>query len=134
MLGVIVGDVVGSRLELASLQSKEFSFFAPDCHISDDTILTLAICQAFLDCRGDYNRLSLYAASQLKVFALRYPRAGYGSKFLVWMLADVSEPYGSLGNGSAMRVSPCAMVARRLEAVHRFSYAVPAVTTNRPGG
>ena len=35
MLGAIVGDVVGSRLELASLQSKEFSFFAPDCHISD---------------------------------------------------------------------------------------------------
>lgn len=134
MLGAIVGDVVGSRFELASLQSKEFSFFAPDCHISDDTILTLAICQAFLDCRGDYNRLSLQAAAQLKAFALRYPRAGYGSKFLVWMLADVSEPYGSLGNGSAMRVSPCAMVARSLEEVKKFSYAVTAVTHNHPEG
>lgn len=134
MLGAIVGDVVGSRLELASLQSKEFSFFAPNCHISDDTILTLAICQAFLDCRGDYNRLSLQAATQLKAFALRYPRAGYGSKFLVWMLADVSEPYGSLGNGSAMRVSSCAMVARSLEEVKKFSYAVTAVTHNHPEG
>ena len=113
---------------------KEFSFFTPDCHISDDTILTLAICQAFLDCRGDYNRLSLQAAAQLKAFALRYPRAGYGSKFLVWMLADVSESYGSLGNGSAMRVSPCAMVARSLEEVKKFSYAVTAVTHNHPEG
>ena len=134
MLGAIVGDVVGSRFELASLQSKEFSFFAPSCHISDDTILTLAVCQAFLDCRGDYSQLSLRAASQLKAFALRYPRAGYGSKFLVWMLTDVSRPYGSFGNGSAMRVSPCAMVARSLEEVKKFSYAVTAVTHNHPEG
>lgn len=134
MLGAIVGDVVGSRFELASLQSKEFSFFAPSCHVSDDTILTLAVCQAFLDCRGDYSQLSLRAASQLKVFALRYPKAGYGSKFLVWMLADVSRPYGSFGNGSAMRVSPCAMVARSLEEVKKFSYAVTAVTHNHPEG
>ena len=134
MLGAIVGDVVGSRFELASLQSKEFSFFAPSCHISDDTILTLAVCQAFLDCRGDYSQLSLRAASQLKAFALRYPRAGYGSKFLVWMLTDVSRPYGSFGNGSAMRVSPCAMVARSLEEVKKFAYAVTAVTHNHPEG
>mgnify|MGYP000472306650 FL=1 len=134
MLGAIVGDVVGSRFELASLQSKEFSFFAPSCHISDDTILTLAVCQAFLDCRGDYSQLSLRAASQLKAFALRYPKAGYGSKFLVWMLTDVSRPYGSYGNGSAMRVSPCAMVARSLEEVKKFSYAVTAVTHNHSEG
>lgn len=134
MFGAIVGDVVGSRFEIVSLQSKEFPFFATGCHISDDTILTLAVCQAFLDCRGDYSQLPLRAASQLKAFALRYPKAGYGSKFLVWMLADVSRPYGSLGNGSAMRVSPCSMVARSLEEVKKFSYAVTAVTHNHPEG
>ena len=134
MLGAIVGDVVGSCFELVSLQSKEFPFYAPGCHVSDDTILTLAVCQAFLDCRGDYSQLSLRAASRLKAFALRYPKAGYGSKFLVWMLADVSRPYGSFGNGSAMRVSPCSMVARSLEEVKKFSYAVTAVTHNHPEG
>ena len=134
MLGAIVGDVVGSRLELASLQSKEFSFFTPDCHISDDTILTLAICQAFLDCRGDYSRLSLHAAAQLKAFALRYPRAGYGSKFLVWMLADVSEPYGSLGNGSAMRVSAAGWLFDTLDKTLEMAKVTAEVTHNHPEG
>ena len=37
-----------------------------------------------------------------------YPGAGYGGRFGAWLFSDDREPYGSYGNGSAMRVSPCA--------------------------
>ena len=49
MLGAIVGDIVGSRFELYRQQVKSFELFAPGCRFTDDTVLTLALCQAFLD-------------------------------------------------------------------------------------
>jgi ADP-ribosylglycohydrolase len=39
-----------------------------------------------------------------------YPDAGYGGRFGAWLFSDNREPYNSFGNGSAMRVSPCAWV------------------------
>lgn len=39
-----------------------------------------------------------------------YPHAGYGGCFRVWLWSMDTEPYNSFGNGSAMRVSPCAWV------------------------
>lgn len=39
-----------------------------------------------------------------------YPHAGYGGCFRVWLKSMDTEPYNSFGNGSAMRVSPCAWV------------------------
>lgn len=40
-----------------------------------------------------------------------FSNAGYGSRFKAWINSDVREPYNSRGNGSAMRVSPCAEYA-----------------------
>ena len=39
-----------------------------------------------------------------------YPDADYGARFDAWIRSDNREPYNSFGNGSAMRVSPCAWV------------------------
>lgn len=39
-----------------------------------------------------------------------YPLAGYGGNFRFWLRNKDTEPYNSFGNGSAMRVSPCAWV------------------------
>ena len=35
----------------------------------------------------------------------RYPHAGYGGRFGYWLGERNPKPYGSYGNGSAMRVS-----------------------------
>ena len=43
-----------------------------------------------------------------KKWGRRYPDAGYGIRFGSWIFSDDREPYNSWGNGSAMRVSPCA--------------------------
>ena len=46
----------------------------------------------------------------MKKYGKLYPDAGYGARFSSWINSDNREPYNSFGNGSAMRVSPCAWV------------------------
>ena len=100
MLGAIAGDVIGSVYENLRTKKKDFRLFTPLSIYTDDTVLTIAVADAIL--RGkDYGRT-------IKSHARRHPFRGYGPKFLLWMLSPSSKPYNSLGNGSAMRVSPVA--------------------------
>lgn len=46
----------------------------------------------------------------MKKYGKMYPDAGYGARFSNWIDSDNRESYYSFGNGSAMRVSPCAWV------------------------
>ena len=46
----------------------------------------------------------------MKKYGRMYPDADYGARFDAWIRSDNREPYNSFGNGSAMRVSPCAWV------------------------
>lgn len=46
----------------------------------------------------------------MKKYGRMYPNADYGGHFGVWLLSDDRKPYNSFGNGSAMRISPCAWV------------------------
>ena len=46
----------------------------------------------------------------MKKYGRVYPDAGYGGRFRIWLLSDTRKAYGSFGNGSAMRVSPCGWV------------------------
>ena len=95
MLGAIVGDIVGSRFELYRLQSKDFEWFASSSRFTDDTVLTLALCQAFLDCKGDYGKLPECAQNALRAFVLQYPVMARSSSFgrypIILSLTEVSE-------------------------------------------
>ena len=45
-------------------------------------------------------------------YASAYPRAGYGLRFRLWAQSGDRSPYGSWGNGAAMRVSPVGLLFR----------------------
>ncbi|NCB34344.1 MAG: HAD family hydrolase, partial [Erysipelotrichia bacterium] len=47
-------------------------------------------------------------AASMKKWGRLYPNAGYGGRFSQWLAFNDNQPYNSWGNGSAMRVSPCA--------------------------
>ena len=49
---------------------------------------------------------------RMKKYGRLYPNVGYGGNFAQWIFSDEVEPYNSFGNGSAMRVSPCAWAAK----------------------
>lgn len=98
MLGAIIGDILGSRFEMKNNKSKEFDLFDIDCHMTDDSVLTVAVADAFLN-KKDY-------ADTIYRYGNKYPDAGYGAKFRDWLNNKQNpQPYGSWANGSAMRIS-----------------------------
>lgn len=136
MLGAIIGDISGSRFEWNQHKSKDFEFLTQlgGCNPTDDSIMTFAIANAILECNGDYSKLSDNAVEQMQKLGRKYPHAGYGGNFRGWISSSNPSPYNSLGNGSAMRVSPCAYAANSVEEVISLSRAVTEVTHNHPEG
>lgn len=134
MLGAIIGDIVGSRFERNNHKSKDFELFTDQCRFTDDTAMTVAIAKALLECNGDYTDLSNHAIRCMQEIGRKYPDAGYGQIFYLWLYKKVPGPYWSYGNGSAMRVSPVAYVAKSAKECIKLSDAVTRVSHNYPEG
>jgi type I restriction enzyme M protein len=134
MLGAIIGDIVGSRFEWNNNRSKQFAFMTYKCSVTDDSIMSLAIAKALLDSKADYSDLSENAVKDMQEIGRHYPDCGYGGKFSRWIFSNNPQPYGSYGNGAAMRVSPCGFVANDLDEVKQLSKAVTIVTHNHSEG
>lgn len=134
MLGAIVGDIVGSRFEFHTIKTKVFDFFHENCFFTDDTLLTVAISQALLLSNGSIDHLGANAIKCMRQIARKYPNAGWGSMFSLWLKVKEPEPYQSYGNGAAMRVSACAYVGKNLEEVKKLAKVVTEVTHDHPEG
>jgi len=126
MFGAIVGDIAGSTYERCNLKSELCPIFAYGSQFTDDTVLTVATADHFVS--GDS-----YAETYRR-YGRKYPHAGYGAGFRKWMNSDDCEPYGSFGNGSAMRVSPIAWVATDLNWAIDEAKLSAEVTHNHPNG
>ena len=126
MLGAIIGDVVGSRFEFHNYRSKKFDLFSNKCFFTDDTVMTCAIAKALVDKQDIVKTMVEYGK--------KYPRAGYGGRFMWWLFYGNHEPYYSFGNGAAMRVSACAYMAHSEKEVKMLSRKVTAVTHDHPEG
>ena len=100
MLGAIAGDIIGSVYEHRPIKTTEFPLFCSRSTWTDDSLLTVAVADALLNDAP-------FGDSLLK-WGMCYPHAGFGKSFMEWLRAGGGEPYGSWGNGSAMRVSPVA--------------------------
>lgn len=134
MIGAIIGDVVGSRYEILNHKSKEFSLFSRRCHVTDDSVMSLAVAISILQCEEDYTDLSSKTVENMKQLGKIYPLAGYGGRFSKWLLSRNPKPYNSFGNGSAMRVSACGYAARSIEEAKMLAGKVTEVTHNHPEG
>ena len=134
MLGAIIGDIIGSRFERHTHKSKDFELFTDQCRFTDDTAMTVAIAKALLECKGDYADLSNHAIRCMQEIGQKYPDAGYGRIFYQWLHKKAPEPYWSYGNGSAMRVSPVAYVAKSAKECIELADAVTRVSHDHPEG
>lgn len=134
MLGAIIGDIVGSRFEWNNNRSKQFDFLTYKCSVTDDSIMSLAIAKALLESKSDYSDLPENAVKYMHGIGRHYPNCGYGARFRDWIHSDDPKPYGSYGNGAAMRVGACGFVANSLEEAKQLSKAVTEVTHNHPEG
>ena len=122
MWGAIIGDIVGSIYEFHNIKTKDFELFSPDCFFTDDTVMTVAVAKALLESGGNYYLFAKGVTDEMKYFGRKYPHAGYGGKFRVWLRQYEPLPYDSYGNGSAMRVSACGFAAKTLEEAVHLAY------------
>jgi len=131
MLGAIIGDIVGSPYEYSRIKTKEFPLFSKESRFTDDTIMTVAVAEALMNggTADDF-------IDSMKKFGRLYPspKGGYGGSFGAWLRSDDRGPYNSFGNGSAMRVAPCAWFAKSLEEAEAFAERSAAVTHSHPEG
>ena len=134
MFGAMIGDIVGSRFEFRQTDTKDFELFHPKCSITDDTVLTAAIAKAVMESPDDYEQLSMLAVHYMREIGGNYPPGIYGGMFREWLESENPQPYGSFGNGAAMRVSPCAWAAKSLKDAIALSRAVTVVTHDHPEG
>lgn len=81
MIGAIVGDIVGSIYEFNNHRSKDFPLFGEGCFATDDSIMTIAMAKALLDCNGDYTNLSEYAVKEMQALGRPHPDCGFGGSF-----------------------------------------------------
>ena len=133
MIGAIIGDIVGSRFEWDNIKTKNFDLFHPDCHFTDDTVMTLAIAKAILESHP-YLELEKNTIKYMQEMGGKYPDLDYGSSFCAWLFSSKPQPYYSYGNGAAMRVSPCGFAAKSWKESLQLAEYVTAVTHNHPEG
>lgn len=137
MYGAILGDIIGSPFEFdRGDKTKDFKLFSRRSHFTDDSVMTLAVCEALLKVGQDttVKEIEDTVISSMQSWGRRYPHEGYGGYFRRWLTARHPEPYNSFGNGSAMRVSAAGWLYDSLEKTRVVAKATANVTHNHPEG
>ena len=137
MYGAILGDIIGSPYEFdAGEKTKEFPLFSENSVWTDDTVMTIAVADAFLTAglNAPEEILRQQLVKSMRYYGKRFPKAGYGLRFWKWLHSWRPKPYNSYGNGSAMRVSSVAWLYHDLELVRTAARISAEITHNHPEG
>lgn len=131
IINAIAGDIIGSTYEWKPTRTKDYNFplLNAEQTFTDDTVHTLAVADWLLNTDRSHKALT----EKIVDWSSRY-NVGYGHMFRKWLNSDNHDPYGSFGNGSAMRVSPVAWVATSEEECLELAKKSAEVTHNHPEG
>jgi len=136
MYGALLGDMIGAPYEFdRGNKTKDFPLFCARSRFTDDSVMTIAVAEALTNARYAPDATVKYAlVKSMRSWGRRYPKAGYGRKFSRWLRAGEAEPYGSWGNGAAMRVSAAGWLCGTLEETRHMARLTAEVTHNHPEG
>lgn len=142
MLGAIYGDIAGSPYEPGTSFwfnqniPNDFRIFTRDSHITDDSLMTLAVANALVASRNDMERYRGNLIRSMRAIAHEHPNVAWGERFHAWLFdrGDHPDPINSYGNGAAMRISPVGWVCDTLEETIDLSRRTTEVSHNHPEG
>ena len=136
MYGAILGDMIGAPYEFdRGNKTKDFPLFSRESEFTDDTVMTIAVAEALIDnYRAGDDPFRQTLIDSMRKWGKKYPYAGYGARFIRWLDAKNPKPYGSYGNGSAMRVSAAGWLYETLSETQRIAGMTADVTHNHPEG
>lgn len=136
MYGAILGDIIGSPYEFdRGDKTKDFPLFSRSSRFTDDTVMTVAVAEALMNTNGQSDgQIKAELIRSMQKWGALYPDAGYGGMFRGWLHSSDPKPYGSFGNGSAMRVSAAGWLYDTIEETRRIAALTAEVTHNHPEG
>ena len=77
MYGAILGDIIGSPYEFDrnNIKTKDFDLFSERSEFTDDSVLTLAVAEALMNCGVDADEETMKKAlvTAMKKYGDRYP-------------------------------------------------------------
>lgn len=128
MIGSVIGDISGSTYEFLENKDSTVELFPRGSSYTDDTVMAIATAHAIL------SNVS-YRDAYLD-FGSRYPdpMGAYGMRFALWLRGGGTQPYGSWGNGSAMRAGAIGWAFPSLERVRDEAKASASVSHDHPEG
>ncbi len=79
--------------------------------------MTVAVAEALIAVGSDADEKEIEEAviANIQDCGKHYPHVGYGGSFRHWLKDRHPQPYGSYGNGSAMRVSAAGWLYHTIE-------------------
>ena len=137
MIGAILGDIIGEPYEFdQGNKTKDFPLFCEKPFFTDDSVMTIAVCDAILIAGLDAGEADLKEefVESMQFWGMKYPCAGYGARFSDWLYMEEPKPYGSYGNGSAMRVSSVGWLFDTIERTREVARWSAEVTHNHEEG
>ena len=137
MYGAILGDIIGSPYEFdRGSKTKDFPLFSGHSEFTDDTVMTIAVADAFLPVQPEMedDTIRHRVVMKMQKYGRLYPYAGYGGRFRRWLRDRHPQPYNSWGNGSDMRVSSVGWLFDDLDTVRKMARLSAEVTHNHPEG
>lgn len=137
MYGAILGDIIGSPYEFdKGGKTKDFPLFCGLSRFTDDTVMSIAVADALLYVGEDISEEKIRSAvvSSMQHWGHKYPHAGYGGRFRQWLKEEKPMPYGSFGNGSAMRVSSVGWLYKDIDNTRYIAQLTAEVTHNHYEG
>lgn len=138
MIGAILGDMIGAPYEFdRGDKTKDFPLFSEESQFTDDSVMTVAVAEALLGMGKDADEKEVRSkvTRSMRDWGRKYPNAGYGCMFIRWLFAQGEpRPYGSFGNGSAMRVSAAGWLYDTIDETRMFARLTSEVTHDHPEG
>ena len=137
MYGAILGDIIGQPFEFnRGGKTKVFPMFCKNPKFTDDSVMTIAICDGILKAGfdADEDTMKTSMIKSMHYWGHKYPHASYGQRFYLWLARKDFKPYNSYGNGSAMRVSSVGWFFETLERTRQVARWSAEVTHNHPEG
>ncbi len=136
MIGALLGDMIGAPYEFdRGAKTKDFPLFSKHSEFTDDSVMTIAVAEALLDTLGQPDEdITAALVASMQKWCKKYPNSGYGGMFIRWLHEKNPKPYGSFGNGSAMRVSPAGWLFDDIETTRQMAALTASVSHNHPEG
>ena len=132
MYGAMIGDIIGSAYESTGIKTKRFILFPINTSITDDSIMTVAVARALMSWNREKESLHDAMIRSMRKYGWKYPDppGKYDIKFQKWLTSYGAARYNSCDNGSAMRVSPCGLLATSLEEAVELAHITTEVSHN----